>query len=122
MKTIAVIATVLENEAEAKKFLRDVGVRAPSLHPHVGSPDAWKRWNGWNHAKAIGTDADGGFVEIESWHFASGSVDYSVSANGSGSRLSTGAFNDVRWPIQVFPAIAIIRHPEHTPSNEKSPA
>lgn len=121
MKTLQATVTVLANEAEAKQYLLNVGVRGPSLHPRVSTPDSRDRWNGWNHAKTIGIDAEGYFVEIESWHFASGGrVDFSGEWNGRGSRLGSIAFDGFNWPIQVFPAIAIIMHPEYTPTQEET--
>lgn len=113
-----VTVTVLENADEVKQYLRDVGVKGPSLHPNANSPETRDRWNGWNHAKTIGIDAEGNFVEIESWHFASGHDDFSGKWNASGGRLGSIAFDDFVWPIQVFPALPIIRHPEYTPKEE----
>lgn len=115
METTTATVTILQNAEEAKRYLLDVGVQGPSLHPYVGSDDHWKRWNGWNHAKACGVDAEGRLVEMESWHFAAGGVDYSTSRNGGMGSLGSLAFQGFCWPIQVFPAIAVIRHPEYTP-------
>jgi hypothetical protein len=115
MKTLTATVTVLENEQEAKRYLLDAGVQGPSLHPHVNSENPRYRWNGWNQAMAVGIDADGAAVEIESWHFAAGGVDYSVASRGETGLLGSTAFQYVRWPIQVFPAIPVIRFPEHTP-------
>lgn len=119
MKTLQATVTVLGNEAEAKKFLLDVGVQGPSLHPRVATESTRHRWNGWNYTKTMGVMADNRFVEIEAWHFAFGRVDFSVAINGGMGHLGTGAFDKIHWPIQVFPAIPIISHPEFTPTKEQ---
>jgi hypothetical protein len=114
MKLHTVTLSVLENEDDAKKFLLAVGVQGPSLHPRANPPFARDRWNGWNYAKTMGVDARDRFVMIESWHFATERVDFSVSINGGTGRLG-GFFDEIRWPVQAFPARAIIQYPEHTP-------
>lgn len=118
MKTLPATVTVLENEEQAKQYLRAVGVRGPSLHPRAITPVTRDRWNGWNHARTVGIDAENHFVDIESWHFASGFTDFSGSHNGRGGRLGSIAFDGFHWPIQVFPALPIINHPEYTPQEE----
>lgn len=120
MRTTDVTVVVLQNEAEAKAYLRSVGVKGPSLHPRVHSESTRDRWNGWNFAKAAGIDAEGYPLRIAAHHYASGWTDFSGQTTDQMSRLGSIAFDGFRWPIMVFPAKAIILHPEYTPTEETS--
>lgn len=118
MTTVSVELTVLKNADEAREFLLAAGVKGPSLHPRASlDVNTRERWNGWNHAVISGADANGGYIVVESWHFAMGRVDFSVRCMGQDGHatLGNGCFDPVQWPITVFPAVAHIRHPEHTP-------
>jgi hypothetical protein len=119
MRTVQVTAILLESEAEAKQYLRSIGVKGPSLHPRVASESTRDRWNGWNFAKAAGIDADGYPVKIASHHYASGWTDFSGQTADQMGRLGSIAFDGFRWPITVFHAKAIILHPEHTPTDSE---
>jgi hypothetical protein len=118
MKTVDATVILIKDAEDARAYLRSVGVKAPSLHPRVRSESTRDRWNGWNYAKAAGVDDEGYPVVIESWHFASGGVDFSGQWANQGGRLGSIAFDEFRWPIRVFHAKAIIVHPEHTPTEE----
>jgi hypothetical protein len=118
MKTVEVTAVLLKDEADAKAYLRSLGTKAPSLHPRVHSESTRDRWNGWNFTKASGIDAEGYPVKIAAHHYASGWTDFSGQTADQMGRLGSIAFDGFRWPITVFPAKAIILHPDHTPTEE----
>ena len=118
MRTTDTTVILLEDEKQAKQYLRSVGVKGPSLHPRVASEFTRDRWNGWNYAIAAGVDAEGYPVIIESWHFASGHTDFSSKWGSDSGVLGSIVFKNFHWPIRVFHAKAIIQHPEHTPTEE----
>lgn len=119
MKTLqAQTAILLKDSEDAKAYLRSIGVKGPTLHPRVHSESTRDRWNGWNYAMAVGVDDEDYPVMIESWHFASGNTDFSSKWASDSGVLGSIAFENFHWPIKVFPAKAIIQHPEHTPTEE----
>jgi hypothetical protein len=106
------LTTVTVETPEAlEAHLLAAGVKGPSLHPDADSDDTYKRWNGWNLARAVGLDAHGQFVTAEVWEFARGHRDW--EANG---RLAGNPHRDLAYPLEVLPALPVIRHPEHTPA------
>lgn len=116
--------TTLAGPEDAQRFLLAVGVQGPVLHPRANVPDlGWQapyRWNGWNRTLAIGSDANGQPVKLESVHYAS---EGSKPQWAGGSLIEDGirlgnvefAWENIAWPVEAMPAIAIILHPEHTP-------
>lgn len=115
--------TALNNEADILAHLRSVEVVGPSLHPNVNSENYRNRWNGWNHAVAVGITNTGKTVEAMLSVYASGGEHVSIAVNGGGRVMST----DPRWwalgpedyPLHMLPAVADILHPEHTPTTTK---
>ena len=109
----------LRTPAQVRALLEVVGTPAPSLHPHIGSEDHWKRWNGWNKTVVVGTDAEGlPFVADLSIYADGGN---SLAAGRVGVIPHGGLENDdwgrvsIVFPVEVLPAKSIILHPEHTP-------
>lgn len=102
--------TTIATPAALEAHLLAAGVKGPTLHPRVNA-ERPKRWNGWNMAVAMGMDANGRYVSVEVWEFASGHRDW--EANG---HLSGRPHDDLAYPLEMLPALPNIRHPEHTPA------
>lgn len=113
--------TTLRTPAQVRAFLEVVGTPAPSLHPHIGSDDPWKRWNGWNKTVVVGLDAEGFPFQADLHVYAEGGYT-SLSAARVGS-IPHGGLKDKDWktrvdiafPVEALPAKSVIQHPKHTP-------
>jgi hypothetical protein len=118
----AVAVMKLEAPAALRELLMSVCPPGPSLHPRAGLDPMRSRdaWNGWNKAYLVGIDADGAPFGADVSAYASGHHSMSLGKLGE---IPHGSVKDeeaesrtgVRFPVQVFPPLPVVLHPEHTP-------
>ena len=124
---MAVEGITLRTPAEVRALLEGVGTPGPSLHPHVGSEDLWKRWNGWNKTFLVGVDAEGRPFMADLWVYADGGSNLAAGLVGN---IPFGSVRDedftartgIVFPVVVFPPLSVILHPEHTPATREGKA
>lgn len=116
-----------QDPSEVVAHLEQAGTRGPSLHPGAQAPDYGysvpegkvNRWSGWNDTYAIGYDATGRPVFVGLHHYASGHTNPFAGYVGSTPRLSSDpvwSMAELEFPLDLQEPVAVIRHPEHTPT------
>jgi hypothetical protein len=121
--------TTIAGPIAAQYHLQDAGTPAPTLYPNIHVPDLGYsvpyRWSGWNRTEAVGLDANSNPVMIGLWHYASGHTHYAVEGPFvRGATLSSkpaAVFDQLAWPLEVLPAVAVILHPQWTPDADGRP-
>jgi len=112
-------SVVILNTVEEIKAHLNIPAAGPTLHPRKDEPASPGRgpyrWNGWNTVAAGGCDATGSPLVVKRFLFANGYEDYTSSLDGDTQRGGRLAFDDVEFPVALFPAKFLNEHPEHTP-------